>query len=741
LSDILVSYNYLIHSDSNLDAEDDNEGRPPAAEPRRRRKRENEPPRQREQVHEHAHAARVALVAHGFLELVGPCHADEGELVRVEAHAHAERLAAAARLVVTQDDDGRERARGAAVAVCREDRAALSVLEDDLEVLVALVVVVVDDAHGDGALEDAVGELYELALQRQVIVRRDGLAVLRRDGAAHDALRAVDAAERDERLLARLAHLDVVLGEGEDAGRRLGDDPHGALRDDAELVARRGRRDGDVEDGAAARLLLVLGQHLQTERRRLLAGAEGDGALGGDGVGRLVSRGEGARARVPDARGRQHVSIAEDFDLGPAIVVRHRDLRRAELEDAVLHGLGREAADDLVDEELLEALRLGLARGGARGGARRVDAVRGARELRRLLGRTVAAELHEALTRDADAAAAGAAARQRAAREEALVGPVGELQQDREEKERRHALGDRHDVGRRDDEDEVQPHVREYRKGRCDVEDAAVLDVAAVAARDGDDAHGGDDHQVEGGRAHDRRRAERASVKVVAKDLNDREQDLRRRRAERHQREVGDGGVPHAHGDVACHAVGQRDLLRLLLRRDLLDGLHEEVGADRDADEGPEQQAQKGQRHRRRLHRAADEQAVGARVVQAAVDWPLAVAAEEPREHPGSFHRGDRGRDVFDRRIDSERFLELGDAILGCVRLMLARHVASRVREREPNEHEDRAARRSHARAAHPARVIVVVEDRAAANDGRFGNSVRGSGGTPGLVQGGGRCG
>ena len=71
-----------------------------------------------------------------------------------------------------------------------------------------------------------------------------------------------------------------------------------------------------------------------------------------------------------------------------------------------------------------------------------------------------------------------------------------------------------------------------------------LVDPPRLARRDADDADGGDDEQVEGGRADDGAGAELAGLELVLDDLDAGEQDLGRRGPERHQGEVGDGAVP-----------------------------------------------------------------------------------------------------------------------------------------------------------------------------------------------------
>ena len=76
-----------------------------------------------------------------------------------------------------------------------------------------------------------------------------------------------------------------------------------------------------------------------------------------------------------------------------------------------------------------------------------------------------------------------------------------------------------------------------------------VGDALTLARGDRVDTHGRYHEEIEGGRAHDGRRAELARVEARGEDLDDREQYLRRGGAESHEGEVGDGAVPHGHVD------------------------------------------------------------------------------------------------------------------------------------------------------------------------------------------------
>ena len=111
-----------------------------------------------------------------------------------------------------------------------------------------------------------------------------------------------------------------------------------------------------------------------------------------------------------------------------------------------------------------------------------------------------------------------------------------------------------------------------------------------LALGDADDADSRDDQQVEGGRADDGAGAELAGLEGVLDDLDAGEEDLGRRGAERHEGEVGDGAVPDGHlDDLGLVLLGGGDVDLLGLGGDLLDGAHEHVGDDLDAEEGVEE--------------------------------------------------------------------------------------------------------------------------------------------------------
>ena len=111
-----------------------------------------------------------------------------------------------------------------------------------------------------------------------------------------------------------------------------------------------------------------------------------------------------------------------------------------------------------------------------------------------------------------------------------------------------------------------------------------------LALGDADDADGRDDQQVEGGRADDGAGTELAGLEPVLDDLDTGEEDLGRRGAERHEGEVGDRAVPDGHlDDLGLVLLGRGDVDLLGLGGDLLDGAHEEVGDELDAEEGVEE--------------------------------------------------------------------------------------------------------------------------------------------------------
>eukprot|EP00955_Chlamydomonas_euryale_P098484 365149-Chlamydomonas_euryale.AAC.5 len=84
-----------------------------------------------------------------------------------------------------------------------------------------------------------------------------------------------------------------------------------------------------------------------------------------------------------------------------------------------------------------------------------------------------------------------------------------------------------------------------------------VLDLAERARRQRHHAHGRDAKQVVRGRADDGARAELSGRLVKRQQrVNERQQDLRRRRADRHEGDVGDRPVPNPL--LALHTVARR---------------------------------------------------------------------------------------------------------------------------------------------------------------------------------------
>mmetsp|Transcript_55515 Transcript_55515/g.156258 ORF Transcript_55515/g.156258 Transcript_55515/m.156258 type:complete len:458 (+) Transcript_55515:686-2059(+) len=104
---------------------------------------------------------------------------------------------------------------------------------------------------------------------------------------------------------------------------------------------------------------------------------------------------------------------------------------------------------------------------------------------------------------------------------------------------------------------------------------------------DGGDAHPRDDQQVEGRAADDGRGAQLPGEELEVADLDHGEEDLGSRGAQGHEGEVRDGLVPDLHVDPAARvrAVPYPDVP--LRARDHLDGAHELVADDADAQEHP----------------------------------------------------------------------------------------------------------------------------------------------------------
>ena len=111
--------------------------------------------------------------------------------------------------------------------------------------------------------------------------------------------------------------------------------------------------------------------------------------------------------------------------------------------------------------------------------------------------------------------------------EGARVCEVGEPDEEREGEESGHALPHVDKVGGVNLQDDHEPDVGEDGESCGDVEDTRVLDEARLSRGDGDDAHGGDHKEIEGGRAHDGTRPELTREEATGGDLDDREQDLR----------------------------------------------------------------------------------------------------------------------------------------------------------------------------------------------------------------------
>mmetsp|Transcript_40422 Transcript_40422/g.116833 ORF Transcript_40422/g.116833 Transcript_40422/m.116833 type:complete len:301 (-) Transcript_40422:164-1066(-) len=166
------------------------------------------------------------------------------------------------------------------------------------------------------------------------------------------------------------------------------------------------------------------------------------------------------------------------------------------------------------------------------------------------------------------------------------VGQVRDEDQQREEQEGGRALPNLDHTWGEHLHHEDEPHVCEDREGCSYTKDGQILDVPDLTLGDGRNTNGRDAQEVESGTAHDRGGPQIAGHHLRRKEgkLDDAEQDLWRARAEGHEREVGDGVVPHLHRH---HAPGDLAGDPPLLRGDALDGPHEDVGDDGDAHEEP----------------------------------------------------------------------------------------------------------------------------------------------------------
>ena len=135
---------------------------------------------------------------------------------------------------------------------------------------------------------------------------------------------------------------------------------------------------------------------------------------------------------------------------------------------------------------------------------------------------------------------------------------------------------------------EVEPDIGEQREEGRAHEHGKLIDASVLPRRDGHDAHRCDGEKIERGRADDRGRPQFPGLLVEAQyRLDEREHDLWRARAQGHQREVGDGGVPEFDGELddlpGCDILAPDDLLFL---GDDVDGRHEDVAYDGDAEKG-----------------------------------------------------------------------------------------------------------------------------------------------------------
>ena len=71
--------------------------------------------------------------------------------------------------------------------------------------------------------------------------------------------------------------------------------------------------------------------------------------------------------------------------------------------------------------------------------------------------------------------------------------------------------------------------------------------MSRFAEWNGRDADGADAEQIESGRSDDGAGSQLAGLEISTHHLDDAEKNLRRRRAQRHQRQIGNGVVPNPH--------------------------------------------------------------------------------------------------------------------------------------------------------------------------------------------------
>ncbi len=166
------------------------------------------------------------------------------------------------------------------------------------------------------------------------------------------------------------------------------------------------------------------------------------------------------------------------------------------------------------------------------------------------------------------------------------VGNVGGVDGGREEEEGQDALPGLNDTVGDGSQDHVEPDVGEHGPGGGDGEHPQVLDLPHLVV--GDDVHAeADDHeQVEGGGSDNGAGSKIAGPEALGPDLNHGQHDLGSGRTQGHEGQVGDGLVPDLdNDDLGLAGLGVLDGDLLLLGGDHLDGLHEPVGHDGDADE------------------------------------------------------------------------------------------------------------------------------------------------------------
>mmetsp|Transcript_72695 Transcript_72695/g.157112 ORF Transcript_72695/g.157112 Transcript_72695/m.157112 type:complete len:831 (-) Transcript_72695:130-2622(-) len=538
----------------------------------------------------------AALHAQGIDELLLPIPVADGGLVPIHRrHAH-KAVHTVLHLAVRLDDDG---AHGHVPLVTLDQRGTTGgLLNDDAERLLILIAAAGQDLDLDEGLsltilerQGAAGFLIVSTCLRGVIL---GLV------AATDlATAAIAALDMDGQGLdaSVLRHLDQGFLEADLARVVVVNDADLGLRVLAELsldlAAIVALRIGELNREVLVLLEVSVVDDGDLDDLPLAIRPKLQGALGHLKVlAALRSAVDGLVAHLHCAT--LHFTGADDLDL--------------HLADALHHGVGAGCKLDCRDLHLLLVLRIverhdlarlgGLlslhhlgANGGLHsvGGTRDLLAVLPLHDIKQLLvahGSVPLQNLDLSLGHFVVVHRAQLLARLPLA-EPADVSPVGEDGQEREHEEGDDCLPHVDNLGGDDHDDEEEPDVREDGEEGGDGVHVRVLDVANVSTIDRDDADRGDDQEVEGGAPHNRGSAQRSELEPAEADLDHVQQNLGRRGSEGHQRQVRNRVVPDFDGPDRFAVLA---LDRPLLRCDLLDGGHEDIGNDGDAHKAPEEE-------------------------------------------------------------------------------------------------------------------------------------------------------